>query len=230
MTTRYHMDEDEFWDLIAKLGWTRDGDFRSLKKKFMKLVPDPERAREVMRTCDTFVRLLSIAIERFEEKSDRHCDVGDDGFSDLVYHIIGLGCEEFNSTIDDPERAVNRAHENDFSESFAYVFPTDDDYNKRNNIAAFVDRAVEIKESYATLLDDELFDEIHKDVLTVSTALDKLINGHAAGFLECESDVAIAMTHIQAFRTRLRQKLMPIDDNIWWDKNMFANIKESFDV
>ena len=71
-------------------------------------------------------RELRDVINAYEEKSGKSCGTGDDGFSDLCYHIVGLGETVYNATIARPQLAINRAQKNNYEESFAYVLHFDD--------------------------------------------------------------------------------------------------------
>ncbi len=65
---------------------------------------------------------LYAAIEKHEQTHES-LDIGsDDGMSDVVHHVVGLGEEEFNACLKDPTLIEKRYLNNEYKESFAYCF------------------------------------------------------------------------------------------------------------
>lgn len=108
--------EDEFWKLTEPLGWgTKSTDYRVLGVQLLYQV-----GRDKL---DELNQTYTVLRKRLDKAVGKHVDnLGDDGYNDLLAHIIGLGRMVYEHTIAHPELARQRAEEYDFTESFSYVF------------------------------------------------------------------------------------------------------------
>lgn len=145
-------DVNEFWAEVAKMGWNKKGDFHRIEKMLLKTWTVKQAAR--MRTV--FDGLMS----QLYKKLDKHVDgVGDDSFSDLRAHIIGLGKAEFDRVMEDPSLAQKRINANDFIESFAYALPYEESFESIDPLT-YVDRAKEIVTELTEGLKDDRFEPV----------------------------------------------------------------------
>lgn len=111
------------WD-----GGGRTVDYKHLAETYFKLL-----GKKKMRDLEQFVSArasdLYGAVKRYEADpaeggcGGRDLEVGsDDGFSDLRYHIVGMGKDEFDACMGDPEKMEIRSRKGEYTESFHYVF------------------------------------------------------------------------------------------------------------
>jgi hypothetical protein len=62
------------------------------------------------------------AVEKYEA-TGLSIDIGsDDGMSDLIHHVVGLGEDKFNAYMAQPKLLARRYREDEYTESFAYCF------------------------------------------------------------------------------------------------------------
>jgi len=124
---------DKFWEDVAAVGW---GTKHTDSKKGAKILGDrllsmktdggTKKKRDAFREeYSSARRVLSARINEWERQSRNSCGCSDDGFDDLVAHIIGLGKEEFEKVMADPKFAYDRAHAAygsaaGYTESFSY--------------------------------------------------------------------------------------------------------------
>jgi hypothetical protein len=122
------MPEPEFWKLVDDLGWgTKTTDYKALKKRLVRNM-SPNQAAAFSTTLATLRGKLYKVVEQWEDEHDSQIGLGDDGFGDLLHHIIGLGKREYYAALRNPALAHARALKNDFTESFSYATPYTSDY------------------------------------------------------------------------------------------------------
>jgi len=116
------------WKQVELMGWKANNyDFKLIAGNLSK---KPKCTKN--RICD-FIHAkaceLYAAIEKFEVVQ-RKLEIGsDDGLSDVIYHIVGLGEAEFNLAVNDPtliEKRYNSGYGSNegYKESFAYCLHT----------------------------------------------------------------------------------------------------------
>ena len=119
--------EGKYWDMVLELDWPRSA---SQDKRIKTMLCFTQKHRSALSDFTKFVRNkareLRDVINSYEEKTGKSCNVGDDGFSDLCYHIVGLGKTQFKAVIARPQLALKRAQQGNFEESFAYMLHFDD--------------------------------------------------------------------------------------------------------
>lgn len=117
-----------FWKLVDEIGWaTKTTDYEKVRAELMSAF-DVTMATQVNEVFSELQQQLADSIDRWERRSGRQLPVGDDSFSDLRAHIIGLGQKEFDAVIKNPELAMNRAAAHQFKESFGYCLPYPSDF------------------------------------------------------------------------------------------------------
>jgi len=221
------MPEAEFWQLVDKLGWRKGADSKAIKKQVMKLLPtyeECESARAAMRKLEG--QLYGV-ITKYEKANDVSAGLGDDSFGDLIAHIIGLGKGEFEASVKDPRRAIERGKKGDYTESFAYCFPYEDDYKKQGNVGAFKEWAQRNQKNYRAVLKIPFYREIHDDAKVIIEAMGKIIAGDVQGFLDTQGPVEQALKNIDQHVEKLREMLSEFDSSPWGVKNMYGDVKES---
>lgn len=115
------------WETIATLGWgTWTTDYTKIHKLMKKTLTD-----STIHNLNLFVSArVNEIYKRVEEWEDRNrtLNVGsDDTFSDIRYHVVGLGKEEFDRVMADPT-LLEKRHDAPYNspdgyvESFCYCF------------------------------------------------------------------------------------------------------------
>lgn len=118
--------DERAWALIAEMGWGgRTVDYKHLAETYFKLL-----GKKTMAQLEKFVGArvgdLHLAVKNYE-KNHASLEVGsDDGFSDLRYHVVGMGKDELDACIADPRKLAIRYRMGEYEESFAYVFQEPD--------------------------------------------------------------------------------------------------------
>ena len=118
------------WALIAEIGWgSRTTDYNHIAETYFKLLGE-KKMTQLASFVGARVSDLGKAVEKFEEDNrfdNVSLEVGsDDGFSDLRYHVVGLGKFAFEQAMEDPKLLQVRSRSGQYTESFAYCFSQPD--------------------------------------------------------------------------------------------------------
>ena len=110
------------WKLIEAIDWVNlSKEPRGYNKGqvFVRGYFTPAARLEMIDFVDARVVELTYAIHQYEAVNGVHCGdyTGDDSFSDMVYHVVGLGEKTFNAVMQNPAtlNVIGSV------ESFAYV-------------------------------------------------------------------------------------------------------------
>ena len=118
-----------YWKIINQCNWGMDFDCDRIKDFLINYYTKSER-RELHDFCRKKIKKLYRTFEKYslEKFGDKYSNfyVSDDGMSDLTAHIVGLGEEEYNKVIKNPELARKRAKNREYKENFMYSFHFDD--------------------------------------------------------------------------------------------------------
>lgn len=121
---------ERFWALVAEVDWaTRQKHPIEEGERFLRQRLTREEAAAFWEHLQTLRFNLHDVLLHYEEESGEEFATGDDGFDDLVCHIIGLGQQEYEAVLADPHRAIERAEAGDYRESFRYLVPHPEDYD-----------------------------------------------------------------------------------------------------
>jgi hypothetical protein len=156
----------------------------------------PEEAEAM---SDAFLerrRALAGAVDRYLEETEVRLDVGDDGFGDLIAHVIGMGRDAYEQALAEPAQVVERGQSGDFEESFAYAIPDRDSYAKLLP-GRYAERARKLRRDYAEAaeraVDLKNADAIAEAVTRLVALLRPMAEGDWKAFLATESEgVALA--------------------------------------
>jgi hypothetical protein len=188
LMARATMSEGTFGDVVKEIGWDRNRDPKRIKKRLLALWT-PEQAEAAR---DAFAKLQGRLYSRLdkwqrEDWSDaREFGLGDDGFGDLIAHIIGLGKREYDAVMKDPQRALERAHRGDFEESFSYALPWRDDYENLN-VSKYVKWAKTMVAEYEEASKEEAFKPLRSKIYAMQQMLEMLADHEDwSGFLATE--------------------------------------------
>ena len=117
-----------FWGVVAETDWaTRQTQPIEEGQRFLKERLSSEEIAAFDAQLQFFRFELHRVLTEYEEESGEEFETGDDGFDDLVCHIIGLGRQEYEAVVANPHLALQRAQSGDYKESFRYLVPWPDD-------------------------------------------------------------------------------------------------------
>jgi len=121
--------DEIFWKAVSDMGWETNGfDYDKIGKDLETRIwaeYDDQQARVIADGLFTagmrFHNRLYDVVDKYARKTKTYMG-GDDSFSDLLNHIIGLGQAEYDAVMADPSLAVKRYNEEAYTESFSYCF------------------------------------------------------------------------------------------------------------
>lgn len=122
------MKESKFWKIVDSCNWPLC-EIPKMKKSLLQRL-STVAGREFHDLFYQKRRELRIALCEYERRHRKRVNLGDDGLTDMLSHVIGLGKDEYQKSLEDPSRLFKRAERFDFVESFAYVVPWPDEYTK----------------------------------------------------------------------------------------------------
>lgn len=143
---------EKFWNEVALIGWgdTNPRRFYDTAKARLLRRWTGEFLEEFNEMKDELYSELGREIERVSHESGEGTGCGDDGYNDLLHHIIGLGKKEYEKTLDDPMLAIKRGQEYRYDESFAYCIPSGPDVEMISK-GLYIKRARQIVENLTAL-------------------------------------------------------------------------------
>ena len=111
-----------FWKFVGEFNWPKNfNDYDKIKYKF--LTDYPEFAEAFRNMCVSKVSDLYDAVKKWEDDGVNNVDVSDDGLSDLLWHIVGMGKTQFEKHLKTPALIAKRATNSGYKESFCYAVP-----------------------------------------------------------------------------------------------------------
>lgn len=146
-------EENSFWDLVKLADWPNK-DYSKVKIMYRKLL-SKEQCKGFRHAVGIAYGILDNELCNNPEISD-NLGVGDDGYGDLLHHIVGLGKEQFYKYANNPKMIEELAHSSGYEESFSYCIPYDDDYEKNN---MYTIKHV-INNAKASVKEIEMFDDM----------------------------------------------------------------------
>jgi hypothetical protein len=156
--------EELFWEEVALIGWQDKNPRRFYDKAKARLLRrwTGEFLEEFDEMKEQLYVKLSKAVTDAEsrgwESGGETCGCGDDGFSDLIHHVIGLGREEYEASLADPMRVIKRGQEGRYEESFGYCIPYKSDAELITK-STYIRRAEQIVENLQGLKDSRFGEE-----------------------------------------------------------------------
>ena len=103
-----------FWDFVRAADWTNDHDYKRIRDMIEHL--GQNKAVELMKVYD------KLSGDLYNHLDDVIEGVSDDGFSDLVSHIVGSGKEVYHDVMEDPRFAQDIVDRNQYEEGFQYIW------------------------------------------------------------------------------------------------------------
>jgi len=121
------MTNERFWELVEMANWPCD--YEKMRIRYLKLM-SKEEGKQFRYILDKHYGELDVFC--CEKDPDNDLGVGDDGYGDLLYHIIGLGKAEYDKCLKSFALIKELAHSGKYKESFKYCIPYDDDYGEKS--------------------------------------------------------------------------------------------------
>ena len=112
------LNEDQYWQQIEELEWSKDGDYKRIKQQLIDTLT-PSEIKQLVVFVRSKVNELG---KRFHNDwlGDPGIGVSDDSWSDLRNEVVGRGKEFYeNITV---AKLQEMADSNDYNESFSYCF------------------------------------------------------------------------------------------------------------
>jgi len=167
------MEKKKFWEIVESLNWKEASEIEKLAIDSVKLnLLVTLSPNEVVGFGNYFSEVYRL-VEKHVDTALDDCDayVSDDSFSDLISHIIGLGEDFMNKAFDDYQVIRDLADSGDYVESFSYLIPSIEDYEKLNK-----GHYAELARKYAQETKNLSEAEKLGDQITVDKFLDKVSN------------------------------------------------------
>lgn len=152
---------DEFWAEVALIGWKEKGNGSSTvtQKKLLRRWDD--EFCESMRDIESeLTSKLYHAVEKVESETGESTECGDDGFGDLMAHMVGLGKEAYEAALADPMLVIKRGQNHEYEECFSYCLPYARPLKEKLTFdEAMAKVRAEVEERKASRWDDEEDDD-----------------------------------------------------------------------
>ena len=114
------VDDSEFWQIVEEVDWARDFDYKRISKELKKLYSASQR-KEIEKLAEKKADALDKAISGWCDSKGKGVPCGDDSYSDLRYHIIGLGKAKYDAVMRNPQKGYKMADNSEYVESFLYA-------------------------------------------------------------------------------------------------------------
>jgi len=223
--TALKMPLNDFWKLVAELNWGCKADgpgkttnYKATKKTLMQKL-DRAGVESFRNTFDGLRSPLYKALDKAVEGT------GDDGFGDLLAHIIGLGKEEYERNLANPKLAQTRVNESRYEESFSYCIPFDEDYEMLAP-AHHVERAKHVIKEYEAGLKDERYAPVHDAMRLIIDVFTPAAKGELNALLGTEGKLEVALKAIEARRDFLHQEGGRYEDGTAMVHNCLGDLKQ----
>jgi hypothetical protein len=222
MTTRENTDtrdEATFWDAVAELDWaTACKDDRGCDRLETYILDNwgDDFTRWFDGQVSERVMALGQRLTAWEADYGESIPCGDDGFSDLRHHIVGLGKEVYEATMENPKLALERADSHDYVESFSYCIPH---LPSKKKAAMSLDEAkAKVRENHSRWNDEEPLHEAEVEMQALGMIHGKRVKkmpeyyrawaavelGPISGLADCPFTAAIGRELLWEVRDALR--------------------------
>lgn len=122
--------DKSFWKMVDELQWNRLSkiDDRNKYKHTEALVVVPFFRKYGEETCIEFSKMVTCkhnelhdGVRKYEIEHNVYSVNSDDGYSDMLYHVVGLGESIYNKSLNSPELVVELGNKGDYKECFGYL-------------------------------------------------------------------------------------------------------------
>jgi hypothetical protein len=118
------MDSAQAWAIIAEARWSEDFNYSRIKNELMAKL-----SVEEVEALSKFIEDKRRDLHRAIKNGELEDSLGyGDSYSDLLYHVVGLGKEEYEKCLNDIESVVEVSKTS--RECFGYGIPDKEDYDR----------------------------------------------------------------------------------------------------
>jgi len=218
---------ETFWSEVALIGWTDNPEKGFSDKAKARLLRrwTGEFLEEFNEMKDELQSKLARAVEAEEQKTGNSTGCGDDGWGDLMNHVIGLGQKEYEASLADPGRVLKRGQAYNYAESFGYCIPYGSDIEFISK-GLYIKRAREIVENL-TALKQSRFGEEFEDLDGLLQIMMRVVNGNL-DLLQTEGlgeRVAKLRKEREARLRAEREALLVLDPQSWMFDNTVSDAR-----
>jgi len=216
---------EKFWNEVALIGWTdkpEKGFYDKAKARLLRRWTG-EFLEEFGEMKDELISALGLAVEAKEKGSGESSGCGDDGFGDLLNHVVGLGKEEYEASLADPMRVIKRGQAYDYAESFGYCIPYGTDIELISK-GLYITRARKIVDNL-TALKQSRFGKDFEDLDPLLQLMMRVVNGRVELLLTEGLEERVAKLR-KARKARLRaerEALQALDPQSWMFDNTVSD-------
>ena len=210
LTNSNSMPEDRFWELVELAKWPCDYD--KMKIKYIKTMSQNE--------CRSFRLTLDKAYGLIDEIADKmEMGLGDDGYGDFIYHIIGLGKEKFYEYCNNKGLMRKLADAHGYKESYVYCIPYDDDYSSdgKYSIKAVVRVVKEGKKEIERMMKMDTGSNHLMPILTELSYLNDVMSSFLTGFCYEDTSEEFDLRYLVKAKKRVSEACAKIDK--FFEKN-----------
>ncbi len=118
--------DDFFWYIVDLVDYKKDDDYRRVKKYLIDLNRLAGVPSNAFKLLSKIIMFKSTALDISSDRG-RGIDVGDDGWGDLRVDVISRGKEFYDKAINSSYVMKKMAEHRDYSESFSYSIPYEDE-------------------------------------------------------------------------------------------------------
>jgi len=198
-----------FWSEVALIGWTDNpekGFYNKAKARLLRRCTG-EFLGEFREMKEGFENELGMAVDRVERKTGESTGCGDDGWGDLLNHVIGLGKEEYEASLADPMRVIKRGQACNYAESFDYCVPFGTDLELVSK-GLYLKRAREIVDNL-TALKQSRFGEEFEDLDGLLQIMMRVVSGARVELLLTEG-LGERVRKLREARTKLLREELEV--------------------
>ena len=222
------MDINRFWSLVEQIDWaTRSKGSTDEGKRFVLGLLSQEEAEAFRDQMQALESDLSRRFDAYAAEKGVQYGLGDDSWSDMLSHIIGLGREEYEANLAHPSLALARANAGDYRESFHYIIPWGDDYEV-DKLPHFMEWAGGLVEEYTSVQELPVSDEVKKKAARLATLLTPMAGGDVEAFKRTEEEGRALAKEIVQMMAPLRggMGLVGVLGNEWAVLNLYSDVRK----
>lgn len=135
--------DSKAWELVDEIGWgTKTTDYKKIKEKLMSEygMEEMDGFNEWLESkCNRLAKAIREYVEEYSDSGNwEEPDLpygGDDSFSDMVHHVVGLGKNYYEKVIkeikENPKSPTSTLSKLKVVESFSYAIPSSYDYKRK---------------------------------------------------------------------------------------------------
>lgn len=223
--TATQMTEERFWAIVEMADWpARQTEDSDRGKIFLMSRLDRGEVHQLRGIYESLSNDLWLAVGNHLKSTDQVIGVGDDGYGDLVAHVIGLGRAEYEKAMADPQVVVERGRARKFASNFSYILPWPQDYDN-TDVTQYVERAERELGECREVLDLPVTDAIKDPARRLIALLELLAKGDWEAFLLTEEEGRAAAEALLNAAKPLRSGYGGPLTNQWGIWNLYSDVR-----